>query len=101
MVLCMAAMLGETGYYLAHRMDAALGLYFTGMVSFVTIDYAMGQPHNSAYLPMPVLPYGTEMTFFQRTVNFLATNAMWGMRDFYVLRRADQILDKYFPGEAR
>ena len=41
------------------------------------------------------------MTFLQRTVNFLATNAMWGMRDFYVLRRADQILDKYFPGEAR
>ena len=55
MLLCMAVMMGETGYYLAHRMDAALGLYFTGMVSFVTIDYAMGQPHNSAYLPMPVL----------------------------------------------
>ena len=49
------AMMGETGYFLAKKFDAALGLYFTGMVSFVTVDNAMGQPHNTAYLPMPML----------------------------------------------
>ena len=48
-------MMGETGYFLAKKFDAALGLYFTGMVSFVTVDNAMGQPHNTAYLPMPML----------------------------------------------
>ena len=51
----MIAMMGETGYFLAKKFDAALGLYFTGMVSFVTVDNAMGQPHNTAYLPMPML----------------------------------------------
>lgn len=45
--------------------------------------------------------YGTDMTFLQRTLNFLATGVMWGMRDLYGLRRAEQILDKFFPGEDR
>jgi len=98
-VICMAAMMGETGYFLAKKFDAALGLYFTGMVSFVTVDNAMGQPHNTAYLPMPMLEFGTDMTFWQRTVNFLATGVMWGARDLYVLSKAEQTLDKFFPGE--
>ena len=56
MVLCLSGIMGETGYYLARTFgDSALGLYFTGMVSFVSMDYAMGQPHNTAFLPMPML----------------------------------------------
>ena len=46
-VMCISFMLGETGYYLAHKLDASIVLYFTGQVSAVTLDYAMGQPHNN------------------------------------------------------
>ena len=64
----------EAGYYLAERFNASLVLYFTGQVSNPLIDHAMGMPHNLALLPFPMLAYPTEMTFWQRTVNFVVTN---------------------------
>ena len=64
----------EAGYYLADRFNASLALYFTGQVAMPTIDHAMGMPHNLALLPFPMLGYPLEMTFWQRTVNFVVTN---------------------------
>ena len=59
-------------------------------------------PFNQWPSPVGVFQeFGTDMTFWQRTVNFLATGVMWGARDFYVLSRAEQTLDKLFPGEQR
>ena len=91
--------MGEVGYFLAQKFDAALALYFTGMVSFVSLDNAIGQPHNSAYLPMPLFDFSNEMTFFQRTQNFLATQAMSFMRDYYAIYRVNRLLEREFPGE--
>lgn len=38
----------EVGYYLAHRFNSTLILYFTIQCSFVDLDNVVGQPHNPA-----------------------------------------------------
>ena len=90
----------EAGYYLAHRFKAPLILYFTGQVSVSWVDDAMGQPHNTAYLPTAVLPFTSEMTFFQRVINTFGNFVFHRiLRNTYILGNDLKILQKYFPGE--
>ena len=92
---------GEGGYYLAKKFDASTVIYSTGQVSIPWLDVAMGQPHNPSYMPLPILESGSEMNFIQRLQNFVMTNIMHNMREFYMLRQVEKILDKHFPGETR
>ncbi len=63
----------EAGYYLAQRGDAALVLYLSGQVSISNLDWAVGQPHNTAYLPFPMLDFQPPFTFPQRVINTIGT----------------------------
>jgi hypothetical protein len=51
-------------------------------VSAPMIDHAMGMPHNTALLPMGLLPYQPyKMNIFQRTLNTIVTNLFeYGIR---------------------
>ena len=90
----------EAGYYLAHRFNASLVLYFTGQVSLSWVDQAMGQPHNTAYLPTFILPYTPDMSFLQRAVNTIVNAAFHhSIRNVFILGKDYEILKKYFPGE--
>jgi hypothetical protein len=40
----------EMGYYLAHKFNATLVLYFTLQCSNINIDQALGQPHSPAIM---------------------------------------------------
>ncbi len=72
-VLVSSFFCSEAGYYLAKRSDAALALYFTGQVSLSFMDWAVGQPHNPAYLPFLMFDVPAPFTFMQRVVNTLIT----------------------------
>ena len=90
----------EAGYYLAHRFKAPLILYFTGQVSLSWVDDAMGQPHNTAYLPTAILPFTSEMTFIQRAINTFGNFLFHKvLRNMYILSNDYKILNKHFPNE--
>ena len=61
----------EMGYYLAHRFNASLALYFTAQVACPWMDFAIGQPHNPAYIPAMMTTHDTEMSFFE-VITFLS-----------------------------
>ena len=90
----------EVGYYLANRFNASLVLYFTGQVSLSWVDEAMGQPHNTAYLPTALLPYTSEMNFFQRAINTIGNFVFHKiLRNIIILGKDRAILQKHFPNE--
>ncbi len=39
------------------------------------MDWAMGMPHNPAYLPFALMQFQAPMNFFQRVVNTIGTVA--------------------------
>jgi hypothetical protein len=49
--LTMAMGGGELGYYIAHRLNSSLVLYFAQQMSVSTQNHALGQPHNPSYIP--------------------------------------------------
>ena len=91
----------EAGYYLATKFDAPIVLYSTGQASIPWLDNAMGQPHNPSFMPLALLEYGNEMTFFERLKNSIVTTIMHNMRNYYMVGRVESLLDKHFPGEDR
>lgn len=90
----------EAGYYFSHKYQAPLILYFTGQVSVSWVDEALGQPHNTAYLPTPILPFTTEMTFIQRAINTFGNFLFHRvLRNIYILGKDYALLKKHFPNE--
>ena len=61
------------------------------------MDYAVGQPHNGAFLPMPFSNFLPSMTFLERATNTFMTVALQAARDYYVLPKVNRLLDKHFP----
>ena len=58
--------------------------------------------HNPSYLPSALMEAGTEMTFIERLQNFVVTNVLhFALRDYFMLKKANELLDKHFPGEER
>ncbi len=55
-------------------------------MSMSLMDYALGQPHHPAYLPLFLLNYEQPMTFLQRVLNTIST-----MGFQYVARCVNQI----------
>lgn len=102
-VILVSVFLGnEAGYYLAHRWNASLVLYSTAQSGLPWVDTAMGQPHNPSYTPLPLTPYSTDMTFLQRVVNTVTTFVFeHALRNWYILSRVEDMLDKHFPGVSR
>merc|ERR1711894_671757 len=101
-VLVTAFLACEGGYYLAKKFDASLVIYSTGQVSLPWADAALGQPHNPSYTPNPLLESGPEMSFLERLIGFVANGLMeYGFRNYFILGKVDQLLDKHFPGEQR
>lgn len=90
----------EAGYFLAQKFNASLLLYFTGQVSLSWVDEAMGQPHNTAFQPTPFLPFTSEMTFIQRTINTISNFFFHHiLRNILIFKRDYKILQKHFPNE--
>ncbi len=61
------------------------------------MDYAIGQPHHPAYLPMAFSNFLPSMNFLERVANTLMTVALQAARDYYVLPKVNKLLDKHFP----
>ena len=51
----------EVGYYLAHKFNSTLILYFTLQCSNINIDLVLGQPHSPAI--MSPMCYGYKYCF--------------------------------------
>jgi glucuronosyltransferase len=93
----------EAGYYLAYKWKAELSLYITSLSRISFMSSAMGQPHNPALSPVPVLPYTPEtMTLPHRVLNTALTFAMEHIfRNWLILNKVNNFLDDVFPGEER
>ena len=91
----------EAGYYLAKKFDSDIVLYSTAQVALPWMNIAMGQPHNPSYMPLPLLEYGTDMSFIQRFRNTVMTTFIHTMRDYFMVSKVESLLDKHFPGEVR
>ena len=100
-VVVTISFLGEAGYYIARKFDASLAIYFSGQRSHPWVDHALGQPHNPSYLPNMFMLLGNEMTFTERLINFVLTLLHYAIRDYYLLGKSDELLDKHFPNDQR
>ena len=101
-VVVSAFLASEAGYYLARKFHSSLALYFTGQSSLPWVDHALGQPHNPSYMPIALLEASTDMTFLERLKNFFVTNVFhYLVRDYFILGKVNDLLDKHFPGEER
>ena len=66
------------------------------------INHAMGMPHNPALLPLGLFDYEAyKMTFWQRTLNTMATNLIEVARNYYLVPKVEAILDDMLPGVER
>ena len=90
----------EAAYYLAHRQNASLALFITGMVTLPWAAWATGDTFHPAYMPLGFTTYSQEMTFPQRLFNTLATVAVkFVVRDLIVVPRVEAMLSEVFPEE--
>ena len=89
----------EASYYLAHRKNSSLALFNTSPFSFPYLNWAMGNPHNPAFMPSPISGFSQDMTFLQRTVNTLVNTASILFRSFYSNPKITAILEECFPGD--
>jgi hypothetical protein len=73
---------------------------FGPQVSLSWVDDAMGQPHNTAYLPTAILPFTSEMNFIERAINTFGNFVFHRiLRNMYILNNDYKILNKYFPND--
>ncbi len=65
----------EIGYYFVHRFGAQLVIYCSLQISVEHMDYALGMPHNTAYVPFGGAfdLYEENMNLWQRTLNTFLT----------------------------
>ena len=92
----------EAGYYLAHKWNSAIGIYYSGQSQIPFINSALGQPFNPSYVSMPVLPFTGDMNFVQRAINTMASFMFEHvLRNIIILKGVNDLLDKHFPGETR
>eukprot|EP00095_Tigriopus_kingsejongensis_P005737 maker-scaffold28_size608977-snap-gene-1.14 protein:Tk05737 transcript:maker-scaffold28_size608977-snap-gene-1.14-mRNA-1 annotation:"udp-glucuronosyltransferase 2c1" len=75
-VIVLAFIANESGYYLAHHFGADLVLYFSGQASLPWMDHALGMAPNPAFVPMIGMSCQHPMTFFQRVKNTVLTLAL-------------------------
>ena len=99
-VMVNAFLASEGGYYLAKKFHASTVIYATQQVSFPWVNSALGNPHNPSYIPNPIMESGIEMSFIERLLSFIGNGMMeYGIRNYYILGKVNQLLDKHFPGE--
>ena len=72
-------------------------LNFINNIFHFRLDFAVGQPHHPGYLPMAFSNFLPSMTFLERVANVFMTAALHAARDFFVLSKVNQLLDKHFP----
>ena len=92
----------EAGYYLARRkFNATLISYFAQQNSFTFQDWAIGQPHNPAYVPvMGSKPFSHPMTFKQRAISTLYLGLVL-IHSIITHNYFDSALDEYLPNDQR
>ncbi|XP_013113910.2 LOW QUALITY PROTEIN: UDP-glucosyltransferase 2 [Stomoxys calcitrans] len=61
------------------------------------IDYLVGNPSPSSYIPHISIPYGNHMSFRQRVANILAEIQDVLSHRYYVLPKQRNLYEKYFP----
>ncbi|TRY78677.1 hypothetical protein TCAL_13198 [Tigriopus californicus] len=92
----------DAGYYLAHYFEADLALYFTGQATLPWMDHAMGMSPSPSFNPLILFSFKHPMTFLQRVLNTVATMVFeHGVRNWYIHKNVDAILDDLFPGVKR
>ena len=102
LVIVQPIMSGETGYYLAHRFKSPFAIWNTAQSHMPFISSAVGQPYNPSYVQFPLLEVIGEMTFMERVKNTFASYFFeYALRNFLMVRNANLLLDKHFPGESR
>ena len=101
-VVVSAFLASEGGYYLAMKFEASLVIYSSPQVSLPWINSALSQPNNPSYIPNPLIKTGEMMSFKERFLSFIANGLMEHVfRNYYILGKVNQLLDKHFPGEER
>ena len=66
------------------------------------ISTAIGQPYNPSYVQFPLLEAIGQLTFIERVKNTVASFMFEHFfRNFIMIRNANLLLDKHFPGEMR
>ena len=101
-VVVSAFLASEGGYYLAKKFDASLVIYSSPQVSLPWINSALSQPNNPSYIPNHLIKTGEVMGFKERFISFIANGIMEHVfRNYYILGKVNQLLDKHFQGEER
>lgn len=59
---------------------------------------ALGAPIDYASVPIVFMDFDDKMTFFQRLINFLTGELIKLVRDHFVFKKLDAILQREFPG---
>ena len=101
-VIVQPIMSAETGYYLAHRFKAPIAIWNTAQSHLPFISTAIGQPYNPSYVQLPLLEAIGQMNFLERVKNTVASFMFEHLfRNIVMVRNANLLLDKHFPGETR
>lgn len=95
--IAMAVGFSETSYYVAWKFNSTLALYFAQQMALSTQSWALGQPHNPAYIPMIGMEFTHPMNFWQRCINLVMTVSLTLMRDYFTVPHLEDILDYHFP----
>lgn len=82
---------------LSHHFNATV-IGFSPVGSSTFMDYHTGNISPTSFVPNLMLPYTSEMTFYQRTINTLTTLLMNAVFSFFILPAQNEMLQKYFPG---
>lgn len=80
---------GETGAWVAHRLNASLVDLFTPPFILPWMATNADIPYNPAVNPLPLFPFGKVMTFGQRVINTIMTAIMLLVRKHYILPKVD------------
>ena len=74
-IILVFGMFAEPGFYLAHRLDATTVYYASAQSALPFMEHDMGNPFHPAYMVLAVFDYKHPMTFLQRVINFVGSNA--------------------------
>lgn len=86
----------DLGLYLAKEKFDWPAIYIHPAMSISFVDNMIGNPVFPSYMPAVMLPYGQEMTFYQRLLNTLASKAITWSMEWYLLPKTSQKMKEVF-----
>ena len=89
----------EAGYYVVEKTNATLVQFLPSTHSFQWSNWAVGNPHNPAYMPNVMPQFPKKMNFFERFLNTLVSIAMSLMRSFYIIPMVEGLIEETYPND--